>query len=51
MLTRDIDIAVLSVRLSARLSRIGIVSKQFNVTYNTFFSIRYPNHSSFPSTT
>jgi len=32
MLTHDIDIAILSTRLSVCLSRSGIVSKRFNVS-------------------
>jgi len=38
VLTRDIDIAILSVRLSVRLSRSGIVSKRLTY-HNTSFSI------------
>jgi len=48
-LTRDIDIAILSVCLSVCLSvRHVPVLDENRLTYcHNFFTIRYPNHSSF----
>ena len=48
ILTRDIDIAILSVRLSVRDVP---VSDENDLTYrhSFFFNIRQPNHSSFTS--
>jgi len=46
ILMRNIDIAILSVRLSVRPSRSGILWKQLNICHN-FFTTLPPNPSSF----